>query len=156
MGEPVWLDEEEQAAWRALIGVVLRLPGALESQLQHDAGLSHFEYWVLALLSEAEGRLLPLSALAGQANASLSRLSHVATRLQRRGLVERVPSPDDARVTLAQLTDEGWAVVQAAAPGHVAAVRSLVFEGLAEGDVADLRRVCRAVLDRLDEGYAAL
>jgi DNA-binding MarR family transcriptional regulator len=152
MGEHRWLDEAEQAAWRRLVGVVLKLPAELERQLQRDAGLSHFEYWVLALLSEAPDRQLRLSELAAQANASLSRLSHVVTRLERRGSVARAPSPDDARATLAVLTDEGLEQVVAAAPGHAAAVRSLVFDGLDGQDVADLERVCGVILGRLEPG----
>jgi DNA-binding MarR family transcriptional regulator len=148
--EPRWLTDAEQHAWRQLAGVVLKLPTELDRQLQRDAGLTHFEYWVLALLSEAPDRSLRLSHLAAQANASLSRLSHVVTRLEGRGWVRRQPSPDDARTTLAVLTDEGYAEVVAAAPGHVEAVRSLVFDGLDEQDVADLARVCGAIVERLD------
>lgn len=150
MGEVRWLDADEQAAWRALAAVVLKLPAELEAQLQRESGMSHFEYWVIALLSEAPGRRLALSQLAGQANASLSRLSHVVTRLQRRSWVTRVRCPDDARVTFAELTDAGWDQVRATAPGHVAAVRTLVFDGLDPEDVEAMRRVCQAVLDRID------
>jgi DNA-binding MarR family transcriptional regulator len=145
-----WLDDDEQAAWRQLAAVVLRLPAALERQLQRDAGLTHFEYWVLALLSEAPRRTLRMSELAGQANASLSRLSHVVSRLERRQWVVRGPDPDDARATLATLTDAGSAVVSASAPGHVATVRRLVFDGLDHEEVADLERVCAAILTRLE------
>lgn len=147
---PPWLDDGEQHAWRQLAAVVLKLPSELEAQLQRDAGLSHFEYWVLALLSEATDRTLRMSQLAAQANASLSRLSHVVSRLERRGWVRRRPCPDDGRATLAVLTDAGWEQVVAAAPGHVAAVRRLVFDGLTRGDVDDLARVCTAMLDRID------
>jgi DNA-binding MarR family transcriptional regulator len=145
-----WLDDEEQAAWRQLVAVILKLPAALERQLQRDAGLSHFEYWVMALLSEAPARTLRMSDLAGQANASLSRLSHVVSRLERHHRVTRRPDPGDARITLATLTDEGFEVVAVAAPGHVAAVRRLVFGGLDRGEVADLERVCAAILGSLD------
>jgi DNA-binding MarR family transcriptional regulator len=145
-----WLDDDEQQAWRQLAAVVLRLPAALERQLQRDAGLTHFEYWVLALLSEAPGRTLRMSALAWQANASLSRLSHVASRLERRRWIARGPDPDDARATLATLTDTGHAVVVASAPGHVATVRQLVFDGLDRHEVADLQRVCAAIVARLE------
>lgn len=141
-----WLDEAEQQAWRRLAAVVLKLPAELEAQLQRDAGMSHFEYWVLALISEAPAEGIRLSALAAQANASLSRLSHVVTRLESRGWVSRGPCPDDARATLATLTDAGRTQVEAAAPGHVEAVRSLVFDGLDEDGVADLARVCEAIL----------
>jgi DNA-binding MarR family transcriptional regulator len=145
-----WLDDAEQEAWRQLVALVLKLPTELERQLQRDAGLTHFEYWVLALLSEAPQRQLPLTRLASQANASLSRLSHVVTRLERRGWARRVPSADDARVTLASLTDEGYAQVVAAAPGHVATVRALVFDALGEDDVPTLARLCRAIVEGLD------
>ena len=150
--EPVvrWLDDREQAAWRALVAVVLKLPSELEAQLQRDAGMTHFEYWVVALLSEAPDRRLPLSQLAGQANASLSRLSHVVTRLERRGWVRRVPSATDARVRVAELTDAGWDQVRAAAPGHVAAVRRMVFDGLDDDGVAHLRDVCHAIVEQID------
>ncbi|MBS3942055.1 MAG: winged helix DNA-binding protein [Actinobacteria bacterium] len=145
-----WLDEAEQRAWRELAAVFLRLPGALETQLQRDAGLSHFEYWVMALLSEADGRARRLRDLADQANCSLSRLSHVVTRLERRGWVQRHPDPDDARSTRAVLTDAGYGKVVESAPGHVAAVRALVFADLDERDVAALERVCGIIAARLD------
>jgi DNA-binding MarR family transcriptional regulator len=145
-----WLDDDEQQAWRQLAAVVLRLPAALERQLQRDAGLTHFEYWVLALLSEAPERTLRMSALAWQANASLSRLSHVASRLERRRWIRRRPDPDDARATLATLTDSGHAVVVASAPGHVATVRDLVFDGLERDQVPELQRACAAIVARLE------
>jgi DNA-binding MarR family transcriptional regulator len=148
--ESRWLDDAEQHAWRQLAAVILKLPSELETQLQRDAGMSHFEYWVVALLSEAPERTLRMSQLASQANASLSRLSHVVSRLQRRGWVTRRPCPDDARATLAVLTDDGSEQVVAAAPGHVATVRRLVFDGLDPDDVGDLARLCAAILERID------
>ena len=148
--EPRWLDDAEQHAWRQLAAVVLKLPSELEAQLQRDAGMSHFEYWVIALLSEAPERTRRMSQLASQANASLSRLSHVVSRLERRGWVTRRPCPDDARATLAVLTDAGWEQVVAAAPGHVATVRRLVFDGLDRDDVGELARLCAAILERID------
>jgi DNA-binding MarR family transcriptional regulator len=144
-----WLTDEQQHAWRRLAAVILKLPSELERQLQRDSGLSHFEYWVMALLSEAPDRRLRLNELAGQANASLSRLSHVVTRLEKRGWVAREPCPEDARVTLAALTDAGFGQVVAAAPGHVEAVQTLVFDALGDRDVRDLARVCDAIVERL-------
>src|SRR3954471_2111479 len=80
--EPRWLDDEEMSAWLALNGVILLLPAALDSQMQRDNGITMFEYLVMAMLSEAPGRTLQLKRLAGAANGSLSRLSHVVTRLE--------------------------------------------------------------------------
>lgn len=148
---PRWLDEDEQRAWRSLAAVLLKLPSELEAQLQRDAGMRHFEYWVLALLSEAPDATLGLSTLAARANASLSRLSHVVTRLERRGWVERRPDPDDGRATLAVLTEPGRDQVVAAAPGHVATVRHFVFDALDAGDVARMEQVCDTIVARLDE-----
>ncbi|MBW3663663.1 MAG: MarR family transcriptional regulator [Actinobacteria bacterium] len=150
MEEPRWLTDPEQHAWRRLAAVVLKLPSELERQLQQDADVSHFEYWVMALLSEAPERRLQLSDLAAQANASLSRLSHVVTRLEKRGWVAREPCEHDARASYAVLTEAGWDKVVATAPGHAEAVRGFVFDGLDDGDVADLARVCDAILERLD------
>ena len=149
-----WLDDDEQRAWRALVAVLLRLPVALERQLERDADLTHFEYFVLALLSEAEARTLRLSHLAAQADASLSRLSHVVTRLERRGLVRRAPCTEERRATNAVLTDDGLALVVATAPGHVAEVRRRVFDGLTARDVDDLARIADRIAARVDERTA--
>ncbi len=148
--DPRWLTDDEQRTWRSLAALVWKLPAALEAQLQRDADISHFEYWVLAMLSEADDRALRLSHLASQCNASLSRLSHVVTRLEKRGWVERQPCPEDSRATMAVLTDTGWDRLVAAAPGHVARVRQLVFDGFDADDVAELGRLCDRMLDHIE------
>ncbi len=154
MNEPRWLDEEERASWIAMVGVVFGLPAALDAQLQRDAGLTHFEYTVMAALSEAEGRSLRMSYLAGLANGSLSRLSHVVKRLERQGWVLRSPDPDDGRYTVATLTDEGFKKVVATAPGHVEAVRQMVLDPLTKGQVRQMgeigSRITRALAARGD------
>lgn len=147
VGEPRWLDEEQQEAWRKLVAVVTRLPAALDTQLQRDSGLTHFGYWVLVHLSEAPDRTLRLNHLAAQANASLSRLSHALTRLENRGLIRR---ERNGRANVAVLTDAGYAELVAAAPGHVDTVRSLVFDGLDTAEVRRLDEVCAALLAQLD------
>ena len=150
MDEPRWLSDEEQRAWRRLAAVLQRLPAELERQLQHDAGMSHFEYWVLAMLSEAPGRSLQLRDLATRGNASPSRLSHVIGRLEERGWVRREACPGDARASNAVLTEAGWETIVAAAPGHADAVRRLVFDGLDPDGVEALAQVCDVILERLD------
>jgi DNA-binding MarR family transcriptional regulator len=145
-----WLDEQQLAAWVRLAAVVELLPGVLDSQLRRDAGLSHFEYYVLAMLSEAPGRTLRMSALAQRTNATLPRLSHVVRRLEERGLVSRSPCPEDGRATNAHLTDEGWSKVVETAPGHVATVRQHVIDALTPEQVRQLREITDAVLARLD------
>lgn len=145
-----WLEEEELDAWVKLIAVVELLPGVLDSQLRRDAGLTHFEYFVLAMLSEAPERTLRMAALAQRTNATLPRLSHVVRRLEDRDLVVRSPCPDDGRATNARLTDAGWTEIVSAAPGHVANVRRHVIDALSPEQVRQLGEIADALLARLD------
>ena len=145
-----WLDEDELQAWLKLAGVMLKLAPALDSQLQRDSDLTHFDYLCLAMLSETEGRTLPMSELAARTNASLSRLSHVVSKLEKRGWVSRCPSPASRRVTLVSLTEPGWDVLVAAAPGHVETVRDLVFDDLTPDDVAALHRIAGHIVERIE------
>ncbi len=152
-----WLDEKERSAWLSLMAVVELLPGVLDTQLRDDAGLSHFEYLVLAMLSEAPRRTLRMTALAARTNATLPRLSHVVARLERRGFVERTPCPEDRRATNASLTKAGWKKVVDTAPGHVGAVRQHVFDALTPAQVGQLQEIGEAILERIDpEGTNAL
>jgi DNA-binding MarR family transcriptional regulator len=148
--QPRWLDEAERATWLALASVLIRLPAALDAQLRRDAGVSHFEYQVLSALSEAAGRTLRMSELALLAEGSLSRLSQVVGRLERRGWVRRTPDPADGRYTLAMLTEDGWSKVVATAPGHVDAVRRLVFDPLTTVQKRQLREIGRRIVRSID------
>jgi len=148
--EPRWLDAEETQAWRALARTLVRLPAALDAQLRRDAGISHFEYQVLALLSEAPGRTLRMSALATLAGGSLPRLSQVVARLEQRGWVRRIPDPADGRYTLAILTGQGQAKVTRAAPGHAREVRRLVFDPLTKTQSRQLREIGRRITRAID------
>jgi DNA-binding MarR family transcriptional regulator len=145
-----WLDEDERAAWLRLLAVVQLLPGVLDTQLRTTSRLTHFEYFVLAMLSEAPERTLRMTTLAQRTNATLPRLSHVVRRLEERGIVERSPCPDDGRATNARLTDVGWETVVAAAPGHVTAVRRHVLDPLTREQLRQLRAIGDALLSRLD------
>jgi len=148
--EPRWLDSEESQAWRALAKTMNRLPAALDAQLRRDAGMSHFEYQVLALLSEAPDRTLRMSALATQAGASLPRLSQVVARLEQRGWVRRTPDPADGRYTLATLTGQGQAKVTEAAPGHVQEVRRLILDPLTKAQSRQLREISGRIIRAID------
>lgn len=145
-----WLDDDEIATWVRLAAVLELLPAALDQQLRRDTGLTHYEYWVVAMLSEAPGRTLRMTQLAARTNATLPRLSHVVSRLEGRGLVERSPNPEDRRATDVRLTDEGWHVVVGAAPGHVRTVRHLVLDGLTREQVHQLATIADVMLAKLD------
>jgi len=150
-----WLDAEERRTWLSLSRLVTKLPSALDNQLERDADLNYFEYIVMAVLAERDDRTLRMSQLAALTNASLSRLSHVAKRLEARGWVQRQPDPDDGRSTKAVLTDRGLAKVEASAPGHVTAVRELVFDALTPEQLARLHEMLEILNARVDPGGAA-
>jgi DNA-binding MarR family transcriptional regulator len=145
-----WLTKDELAAWVRLVAVLELLPGVLDTQLRRDANLTSFEYYVLAMLSEAPERTLRMTELAAHTNATLPRLSHVVQRLENRGLVERYPCPEDGRATNARLTSAGWRKVQQAAPGHVANVRQHVIDPLTPEQVGQLTAIADSVLQQLD------
>ena len=130
--------------------MLFRLPGALDSQLERDADLSHFEYIALAMLSETPDRRLRMSQLSVLTNGSMSRLSHVAKRLERQGFITREQSDTDGRVINAVLTDKGMAKVVATAPGHVAHVRKLVIDALTPEQLSALRDIGGAILEAID------
>jgi DNA-binding MarR family transcriptional regulator len=149
-GKPRWLTADEMNAWLPLAKILTKLPAALDAQLRRDAGMSHFEYFVLAMLSEAPQWTLRMSDLAERTSSSLSRLSHVMTRLEQRGWARREPCPDDGRYINAVLTPAGWDKVVATAPGHVECVRRLVIDALARAQIAQLRDIGNGILEQIN------
>lgn len=145
--EPDWLSDEEREAWMTVAALMIQLPGVLDRQLQQDSGLTMFEYFALSGLSMSPERTMRMSDLAMFTNGSLSRLSNVVKRLEQRGWVARRPDPDDGRYTVATLTDAGWDVVVAAAPGHVDAVRRHVISPLTAAQLRTLAAAGHRITD---------
>jgi DNA-binding MarR family transcriptional regulator len=139
MDEPRWLSDEQQQAWRRVVEVLVKI--------QRDAGLTHMGYIVLSTLSERDDRRLAMSRLAKRASASLSRLSHVVARLEAQGWVRRERDPEDGRVQIAVLTEEGYDKVRESAPGHAEAVQQLVFDRLTPAQVRQLAKLADALLE---------
>jgi DNA-binding MarR family transcriptional regulator len=140
-----WLSDVEQSTWRAYLAMMRRVQEVLERQLQQDANMPHTYYLILAMLSEAPARTLRMSELAAIAGTSQSRLSHAASRLEENGWIERTRCDNDKRGWLAVLTDRGFEVLVATAPGHVEAVRSTLFDPLTPEQVNQLRAIADAV-----------
>jgi len=151
MTETRWLSADEQFAWRSFVDGVRGLMDVLDRQLQADSNLPHSYFEVLIPLSEAEGRTMRMSELAEAARSSRSRLSHAVARLEERGWVRRVDCATDRRGQLAQLTDEGFAVVEAAAPGHVAAVRKYLIDRLSPEQITALGEIGQVLLTSTSE-----
>ncbi|WP_223693595.1 MarR family winged helix-turn-helix transcriptional regulator [Leifsonia poae] len=155
MTETKDLADREKEAWLGLVALVQLLPGVLDAQLNRDSALTHFEFFALSRLSEAPGALMRMTALAAATNASLSRLSHVVTRLEARGLLRRQPCAEDGRATNVVLTDQGAAYVGDAAPGHLATVRSTVMDALTPEQVSQLAEIAVAVVGAIDPTHRA-
>ncbi|MCX5070376.1 MarR family transcriptional regulator [Micromonospora lupini] len=144
-----WLDPDEQRTWRAFLAASRALMDTLDRELQRDAGMPHAYYEILVRLSETPGRQLRMSDLAEAAGSSRSRLSHAVARLEAAGWVRREDCPTDRRGQIAVLTDEGFAILAAAAPGHVEGVRRHLFDALSPAQVDQLRRISETLAEHL-------
>lgn len=145
MAQTRWLSPDEQRTWRSYIEANRLLNDALDRQLQRDAGMPHAYYEILVRLSDVPGHRLRMSELAHSSLSSRSRLSHAVSRLEERGWVRRESCPTDGRGALAVLTDEGFAVLEAAAPAHVAEVRERLIDRLTPEQVRQLGEIARAI-----------
>jgi len=147
----IWLTADEQRAWRTYLRMSSLLPAQLNRQLQQDSGLTLPEYEVLVQLSEAPGRVLRPFQICEALNWEQSRLSHQLTRMQHRGLVARQECEADGRGAFVVLTAAGADAIAAAAPGHVAAVRRLIFDQLSEDQRATFEQACAAIIEALTD-----
>ena len=145
MDAPRWLDDEQQAAWRAYVFATQAMNSSLDRQLTQAAGMPHSVYLVLAMLSEAPDRTLSMGVLADMVRSSPSRLSHAVAKLEAQGWVTRARRPDNARVVVATLTDAGMARLEEVAPLHVEQVQQVVFDRLTREQVRQLREIFEAV-----------
>jgi len=141
-----WLNEEEQRTWRLFLQACESLFAATDAQLVRDSGLPHGYYEILVHLSEAPNRALRMTQLARASTYSKSRLSHAVARLEERGWVQRRDCATDRRGQIAQLTDEGFAVLAAAAPGHVDQVRRSLMDVLTPEQVRQLGEISAAII----------
>lgn len=146
-----WLTADEQRAWRAYRDVSLLLEDVLDQQLRHSAGMSHLNYSVLVFLSEAPERRLRMTDLAEQLKIVRSRLTYIVSRMEDDGWVVREDCPGDKRGQLAVLTDQGAEVLAKAAPGHVAAVRTAIFDQLDPEQVQVFGEACASILAGLTD-----
>ncbi len=149
------LTEEENKTWENVWSFYVGLPTKLDAQLKRDAGISHFDYYAMSNIAETDDGSLRMSELAQASDMSLSHLSRVITRLEKKGYVKRVPDPNDGRSTLAELTDDGWKIVEKAAPGHVSEVRRLVFDNLTDEENRAIASAMAKIVDAMNPEQAA-
>src|SRR4051812_22125683 len=140
---PRWLDQREQASWRAYLDMNAKLAARLNREMQQQSGVSIADYSVLVQLSEHVDARMRVLELARALGWEKSRLSHQLTRMQQRGLVERSYCTEDRRGAFVVLTDKGRHTVVAAAPLHVESVRRYVFDQLSAEQVDALGSIAR-------------
>jgi DNA-binding MarR family transcriptional regulator len=146
---PRWLDADERRTWIGFLYAQILLFEQIEQDLQRDAGMPLAYYQILVTLSEHLGRAMRMSDLARSLFFSRSRLSHAVDRLERNGWVRRDSCPEDRRGAVAVLTDEGFAVLEAAAPQHVESVRTHLFDQLSPDQARELRVVSEVLIRHL-------
>lgn len=144
------LSAEHLEAWAALATLLERLPMALDTQLQRDSDMMHFEHGLLFALASAPEHTLRMSVLAGYASSTLSRLSRAVSRLEKKGWVRRIIDPTDGRFTLAVLTEKGNAQLAESTPAHHALVEELVFGSLTDAQVRQLAEISRRIATTID------
>ena len=144
------MDQLESESWLGLVSVLELLPVALDTQLQKDSNLTHFEFSVLSLLRFASDNTMQMKELAVQTSATLPRLSHVISRMEQRGLVERLPCPTDRRATNVRLSDLGRREVVRATPAHIRTVRALAIDQLDRAELDSLAGIMRKIGGNLD------
>jgi DNA-binding MarR family transcriptional regulator len=145
-----WLDPAEEEAWRAY----RRMRTLLDLQLSRDLaeyGVSEADYDVLSTLSEQADRSMRVSELAQWMHWTQTRLSHHLTRMQSRGLVTRETTSEDGRGARITLTDDGWQLLRAAAPGHVTSVREHFIDLMSQTQLKSLTTIARRVVDHLSD-----
>jgi DNA-binding MarR family transcriptional regulator len=157
MGSDVqWLTAQEQRVWRRWLTLNARLSAALHKELQDDAGLSMPDFEVLVHLTDSPEGRIRVTDLARLLQWERSRVSHHVTRMERRRLVRRVECAEDGRGAFIVITPQGRAAIEQAAPGHVNAVRRLVFDALSPEDLDAFTTIIEKALTQLDNQSAGL
>lgn len=146
-----WLSDEEQRAWRSFLTLSRSMRTAVDRQLSRDSSLSGSEYEVLVQLSESATGVVRSRDLLNELGWERSRLSHLLSRMARRGLLERLPCDSDARGLDVRITPEGRRAIEAAAPGHLEMVRAAFIDHLTQEEMDTLRRLSGKVVPRLEE-----
>ena len=145
-----WLSAQEERVWRRWLTLNARLSATLHKELQDDAGLSMPDFEVLVHLTDSPQGRIRVTDLAKALQWERSRVSHHVTRMERRRLVQRVECAEDGRGAFIVITPQGRAAIEQAAPGHVNAVRRLVFDALSDEEVNAFATIIEKALTQLD------
>jgi DNA-binding MarR family transcriptional regulator len=146
-----WLTAEEQHAWRSFIRLHDRLRGRLSRLLQAESNVSSADFGVLVELTDVPDGRRRFLDLANALEWEKSRMSHHIARMVKRGLVVRDECPEDGRGAFVVITEAGRAMIEAAAPRHVEAVRELFLDHVTPAELRMLAQISERVVEKLDE-----
>lgn len=142
------LTDDEQQLWALVSSAWGKVQRTIDEALQTGSDLSSAEFAVLSILSSCDDQAMRLRELCHALDWNRSRVSHQVTRMQRRGLVAKDPSPGDGRGVVVSATEDGVKRVEAAAPEHAEVVRRVVLDPLnGDGATEALETMCRTILE---------
>lgn len=129
----------------------MQLDAALSRQLAVDSQLSYPDYLVLVALTDRTDGRMRLYELAVELGWEKSRASHQVSRMAARGLVSKEKCDSDRRGAFVAITAQGKREIEAAAPGHVAMVRSLFVDVLTPAQIKAVGEAANAVLHAMGD-----
>ncbi|MBV8998447.1 MAG: winged helix-turn-helix transcriptional regulator [Solirubrobacterales bacterium] len=132
------LEGDALEAWRSYLQSHATILRMLDAELVSEHGITTRDYEVLLYLAQAPERKLPMSALAERTMLTRSGITRLVDGLVAGGLIERAACASDARVSYAQLTDEGLAKLRNAGCTHVRSIGRLFLEHFSAEETAQL------------------
>jgi DNA-binding MarR family transcriptional regulator len=141
----------EVQAWAKLLRAHAALTRRFSADLQATHGLTLNAYEVLLHLAHAPERRMRRVDLAGSVLLTASGITRLLEGLERAGYVDRAADENDARVSYAVLTNDGYEKLREAAPTHVGGIRELFGDRYSRDELETLA----ALLDRLPSEPAA-
>jgi DNA-binding MarR family transcriptional regulator len=132
------LEGDALEAWRSYLQSHATILRMLDAELVAEHGITTRDYEVLLYLAQAPDRRLAMSALAESTMLTRSGITRLVDGLVAGGFIERASCARDARVSYAQLTDEGFAKLRQAGCTHVHSIRRLFLENFNAQETAHL------------------
>lgn len=140
-------DDALVTGWGFVVEGFARVSAALRRDLLDHSRLDGPEFEVLLRLSRSPEHRQTASQLAAEVSFSSGGFTKLADRLQRAGLVERVPCQSDRRVVWIALTPTGQALIVEATARHAAFLRSHVYDVLGPEAFAAMSEAMRTLRD---------
>jgi len=132
------LEGDALDAWRSYLQSHATIVRLLDAELISEHGITTRDYEVLLYLAQAPGRRLPMSALAESTMLTRSGITRLIDGLVAGGFIERVSCANDARVSYAHLTDQGFTKLRDAGCTHVGSIRRLFLEHFDADEIGGL------------------